>query len=1146
MLIENHAISAKNHGRNDELVCRAVVSTWLRIATALLLLLVPKLSLAQATATILGTVKDSSGAVVPQAKVTIINTDTSDTRTSTTGDDGSYRFPALLTGHYSLKVEKEGFKTETRTGLNLEVAQDFVANSVLEVGSSTQQVTVTGEAPVVNTTDSALGLTVNEQRMANLPLNGRNYQDLTYMQAGVVNNTNMTASSAQGGLHGTFFVSDGGQLRMNLYTLDGANLTDTRGGGPSSEAGTTLGIAGIKEFKVVTGTFDASYGNEGGSQIVMVSRGGTNQFHGEAFEYFRNDALDAANYFDKPVAANNFERIVPFKRNNFGGAVGGPIKKQKTFFYAAYEGLRQRLGVTIIDTVPGAGCHGPSGNNTSVVTSAACPQLGAGAPSVTISPVMQGILSLYPAPNLPNNQFTFPLINPMQVDWGQIRVDQNISAADTLFVRYTTDKSSASVGNFSVGVAAGVGFPQFSENLTSHDQYVTISESHIFSPTVLNQFRLSYSRAEYFDYNTYPVNSYSPNGVAGVTGPLFTMVPGFPVGSVSLSGFSGNGPLGSNPQNSNLNTYILSDDLFYTKGKHALRFGIELNRVNMPFHQGSDAGSITFTTLSGFLQGIAGSYQATQGGASANHYRNDWWWVPGFYAQDDWRVLPRLTLNLGLRYEFMSSLVESNGINVGLPNRLIDTTTTIGRQFAPFSKTHFQPRVGFAWDATGDGKTAVRGGFGQYYDFNMTNQLITGKTSEPPYDGQLTHTSTTTPITLPLTFFPTDVVAVTMPDYYLQQPYLLKWNLTVERQLPARVGLQVAYIGTRGVHLGRTMDGNAPIGTVVNDFPYFSGTESRPNPHFSNLSMFSSTGSSNYNALYVTVSKSVSHGLEFQTTYTYSKFLDDVANQYSGDCSGSPGMGTGDYFGPLSQKFTYGPACTDVTHVLHFNALYHIPNVNSNNFAAKLAHGWWMGTIWSVQGGFPFTPLVGTNRSQSQVQKTQADYVNTATPADAAFCQANPSSCKYTPVPFNRHTVITHNPAQWYNPNMFTMASMTTGAGNGIVCTSSTCGGTGTTWGTLGNASKGLLRGPGLFNADFSLNKDTRLAFLGEQGNLEFRAEFFNIFNHPNFNMPNGTTFSGSTKDFSPYSEGLGSSAGVISSTSTTSRQVQFALRVVF
>jgi hypothetical protein len=1109
----------------------------------------------QTTGIILGTVTDQSGALVPGAKVTVVNTDTSDTRTAPTGGDGSFRFPALVAGHYSVTVEASGFKSETQKGLTLAVALEMVINSKLEVGNSTQQVTVTGQPPLIDTSTTSLGNLVNESRVANLPLNGRNYADLTYMQPGINTDPNISSSSSQGGLHGTFFSADGAGIRQNLYLLDGATQINSRGGAAASESGTTLGIAGIKEFQVVTGVFDASYGLAPGAQILMVSKGGTNQFHGGVFEYLRNNVMDAANYFDKPTQANNYARIPGFKRNNFGGSGGGPIKKDRTFFFGAYEGIQQAQGETINDTVPGAGCHGPTGNNTGVVTSTACPQLGAGAPSVTIAPVMQQILSLYPVPNLPNNQFTYPYTSPLQENWGQVRVDENLSASDTMFGRYTMDRAYSVEGTLGLTAAAGVAFPQFAGSYFSFNQSATIAENHVFSSSLLNQARLSYTRINALENNVYPVNSYSPNGKAGLTGPGYSFVQGLPVGNISLSGYSTLGVISNDPQAERENTYSLADDLYYTKGKHALRFGMELNKYNYGYNIfSSGQGTVTFSSLSGILTGVAASYSALQLGTSAITTRNWMFWVPGFYAQDDWRATHNLTLNLGLRYEFFSVPSATDGRNYRIVNRLSDALFTQGPIFAGLGKLHFQPRVGFDWDVLGKGKTSVRGGFGEYYDMNWAYESLNDQ-GQPPLSAKITHTGGTTPITLPFTFLPTDPLAAGTIDYYSKNPYVLKWNLAIEQQLPGNMLLLAAYVGTHGIHLYQSIEGNLvePAG-VVGGFPYWAGGQARVNPNWGSIGLTTNTGSSNYNGLNVSFNKPLSHGLEFQTSYDYSKLLGN-ANSGVGasDCSGATGENVDDYYGPGPEamapgsgyyKFNKGPECTDVTNNLRFNLIYHIPNINSNNIAARVARGWMVAGIWSTQGGYPFTPVLGTNRSQSQIMSTQVDRANVATSADVANCTANPSSCKYTPVPFNKNTVIQHKPTQWFNPNMFAMQPMVNAPG-GAVCTSSTCTAT-TTYGTIGDASRGLLRGPKEDNVDFTINKDTHLAFLGEGGNLEFGAQIFNLLNHPYFNMPNGTVFTGKTTDYGSYSEAPSSSAGAITSTAGASREVQLMLKVDF
>src|SRR6202049_1550318 len=376
------------------------------------------------TGAILGTVKDSSGASIAGATVTVRNTDTNLTRTQMTEQDGRYRFPEVPVGHYEAKAEAAGFRTENRTGMTLEVTQQGVVNFALQVGATAQQVTVSSEIPLVNTQDSTLGATVNEQSMAELPLNGRNYIDLALYQPGVNQDKNQRNQS------GTSFSVNGAPVRSNNFTLDGAILQGANGRSPvAGDSGDALGLDGIKEYRIVTGTFQAEYGLAMGSQMVAVSKGGTNQFHGDVFEYLRNSALDANDFFNNQAGVGK----APLRKNQFGGAFGGPIKKDKAFFYAVYEGVRETTGIPITNAVPSAGCHpanATAANNygaTTTITAANCPDIGS---DVTLSPFTSGLLALIPLPD-PTSTFdpgsgnppvqTYNDHNSLAEDYGQMR-----------------------------------------------------------------------------------------------------------------------------------------------------------------------------------------------------------------------------------------------------------------------------------------------------------------------------------------------------------------------------------------------------------------------------------------------------------------------------------------------------------------------------------------------------------------------------------------------------------------------------------------------------------------------------------------------------------------------------------------------------
>jgi hypothetical protein len=931
-----------------------------------------------------------------------------------------------------------------------------------------------------------------------------------------------------------------------------------------------------------------------GSQMVAVSKGGTNQFHGDVFEYIRNDAFDANTFFNN----QNDTPKAPLRKNQFGGAFGGPIKKDKAFFYGVYEGIRESQGVPINNAVPSAGCHplgATAANNFgagTVITVAQCPDISP-ISSVTLSQYTAPLLAIIPLPN-PGSVFdpvsgntafqTFNDHNTLGENYGQMRFDQTISDKDSFFARYTIDNA---IQNETVG-----DFSYFREAPGARNQWITLAENHIFSPMVFNAVRFSYSR-------TNASTALANVGLPGGTGPQ--LVPGFSTGVVDLGGPGGGayaefGSVNAAPVTFNRqNIYTLSDDVNWIRGKHAFKFGVLLNRFNEASQAtNSFNGQIIYSTVPDFLQ--ANPLQVEFAPPFATENRDFIFNTYGFYGQDDWRVTQRLTVNLGLRWEFMNTPHELNGRQSRMVNDFADQFTP-GPVIQNNSLKNFSPRVGFAYDLFGNGKTAIRGGAGIYYDMgNIGTALGQTANGSPPFAALVDinpgpGTAQTPSIqswetTLGTTGFPLPipdqvrnfytqtsegVFTPTFIDYNWKSPYMIQYNASVQQQLPWNMALGVAYVGNHGVHLPMVRDGNpipatsfGPCGDpaslcVGGQVPFWDSSApnyANLNPHFSSDINVATAATSRYNALQAVLQKRAGHGLELEAAYTRSRVTDETQGQSNvQDCITSGGL-LGVY--PLNTSVDRGPACFDVLNNWEINVLYHIPAVvKGNGFLSKATNGWFMSSIISIQSGQPFTPTIGVNRSNSGVlQGGQGERPNINTPAliakyfNPSVCTSMPGQpatgsnpCVYTPIPYDPNKVITGDPNNWINGAMFSMQPNCIGPG--LTNCSDTIG-------QLGTVARNSLVGPPERDWDFSLVKDTKLGFLGEGGMLEFRAEFFNVINHPNFSGQHFNTqiFAGGQNDptisnLGPFSEQL-TNAHVTQQVQDNQREIQFALRLEF
>ena len=1103
------------------------------------------------TATIAGVVKDSSGAVIPGVSVTVTNSETGQTRSGQTSNDGAYRFPALQVGTYDVRAEHPGFQVRVQQGQRISVGDEAVLNFTLEVGAVTETVSVTAEAPIVNTTSGTLGSLVNSETITDLPLDGRNWNDLTLLQVGV---NQLRQSDTSGTLNGTQFSANGAPVRSNLFTIDGTIMNDAHGVGGASGNENTLGVEAIREYKVATNAFSAEYGMTMGSQISLVTKSGTNQFHGAIFEYLRNNALDARDWDDIP-------KKPPFRRNNFGGAVGGPIRQDKAFFFFTYEGLRQSRGSTTSATVP---------TDEARVDGAFVQSLGV--PNGQIASSVKPYLAFFPRPNDLGDTLAvskgigryFYTLRPKQTEhYVQGRIDYTLSGSDTIFGRYSIQDSKDHRDAMA---------PEITSDYPTRNQYVTLSDNHIFSPVLLGTFRGSFSRT----HSTAIYNGEFPEDLAFQRGQ--------PVGSLGVTGLTNPTNVSgttSLPVDLNQRIFSYSADMFYTLSRHSLKFGVLTNFYRQFLYNdggNSPRGSWSFGGLAEFLSARPTQFSMkTPGSITSRTFEYKTW---GFYVQDDFRIVPTLTLNLGLRYEFQTEVAEIRGNGAALRDVIADAAVTVKDPvFINPSLKNFSPRVGFAWDVFGTGKTSVRGGGALLYDIGAYGTSLFIHASGTPPLSSITTISDTNSFGIPVPAFgPFPFERTTVPaqlagralrtiDYKLQQPHLLSYNLTVEHQLPMQIGLTAAYAGSRGMHLMQNQEGN-PIyaggtqqnGVCVDVKPNqpdldvlgpkcWLGTgvavalrEPRRNPAWDAIDMRLAEGDSWYNSLQVTVQKQLSRGLQFQSSYTWSHALDDSQGQLGVEGGNNAGDVTNRQYDKSSANF-------DLRHNWSFNSIYRLP-IQYDGPLGKLANGWWLSGIVTWRSGDPIN-LSGnsTNRRRGAISSrpdlkpgveladvTRGESIGCTLAGNTGVLNPRPGTADI-PAPLN--TIAPGTPVgtkdMFFDPCAFAIPAL----------------------GYIGNLGRNALYGPNFRNLNLSVVKDTPLRMLGESGSIQFRAEFFNILNMVSWNNPSSTVFSPITADnsinvfnvdrCSCIASRIGANVpGRIESTSSRPREIQLALKIIF
>jgi hypothetical protein len=1019
------------------------------------------------SASITGTVQDAAQLPMPGVTLTVRNLETGATRTVVTDPDGRYRAASIQVGRYEVRAELAGFEAAVKSGIEVTVGQEAVVNFQLKVGEVQETVTVMAEVPVVNTTTAQTSGLVTEREVKDLPLNGRSFDSLITLNPGTVDYTPLVG---QGGLNnsGNKFAVAGRRRIDNLILMNGVEYTSTSllGVTPGGVSGQLLGIDAVREFNVLKDTYSAEYGKRMGGQVNVVTMSGTNQFHGTVFEFHRNSAFDARNFFDQGD-------VPPFERNNFGVAAGGPIRKSRAFIFGNYEGFRQRLGLSNVSIVPDENARQgrlPVPGNPGQFN------------NVGISPAIVPYLVLYPLPNGPSfgDGTARFFSNPNQViheDFFTGRYDHNFSDRDTLNVIYTLDDGDSLTPSGTLTTAT---------NFHTRAQVLSVESTHIFSPTLINIARFGYSRA-YFTFDNSPTIDLDPS---------LSFIEGRPIGNFVVTGMTSVGSI-TTGVHATRSLYTYEDKIQKTLGSHFLKTGVwfvnvQSDELTSPLMR----GQASFPNLTQFLAGRASTLQVVPNPTEALNRQLEGAW----YVEDEMKLRSNLTLNLGLRHEFTNGWNNKNGCAnfVPGPDGAYLTQPVVSESCLQENKAKwlFGPRVSVAWDPTGRATTAVHAGFGIHY--GMLDDLGFFVGNNTPFNTRYSLSNVVLPFRItPTSTLPASTIAPQGLQPDLATPTTVAWTLRIERQVGARMGASLAYVGSHGYHAIANADYNIVRSTTLPDGRKFFATGTpRMNPQLGDGRIAVSLSNSWYHALELDLTRRLGQGVSFRGNYTFSKSTDISSSWITADAGSG---GTQNLMDPYDPGRDWGLSAFDVTHRFSFNASYELPFGEGKAFlstpgaAQAMLGDWQVNTIITIQSGFPFTPLLGFNQSRNGDSRfpDRPDLKEGASYDD----------------------VILGTPERWFDASIFALPQA----------------------GTYGNVGRNVLRGPGLATVALSLFKDIDI---WDRVGLQFRAEAFNLLNRANFATPSNVVLNtdGSVR----------ASAGLITRTSTTSRQIQFGLKAIW